>query len=202
MVVVSAARLLKANGAGDIYVIGTHGLLSGNAPEEFNECNDICKIIVTNTIPQQDHKHRCPKLEVIDCSFVLAEAIRRVHNNEPLYSMYTNHGVAESSLHFALTQWNNPRRNSSSAAASVTGSQNGSRITTPLSRGTGGRCSGPTKYASIPSVPSSSESRCPCSSAVKPVVIVGSSSIADNNDKDIINEEMPTNDNVDHPEID
>ncbi|EGD78547.1 phosphoribosyl pyrophosphate synthetase-associated protein 1 [Salpingoeca rosetta] len=103
---ISAAKLLKNNGAKDVYVIATHGLLSGDAPEELNKSGDIKHVVVTNTVPQQDHVRRCEKLEVIDCSFVLAEAIRRVHNNEPLFSMYTNHKDGDKGL--ALTQWKTP----------------------------------------------------------------------------------------------
>ena len=86
---VSAAQLVRKKGATHVIVIATHGLLSGEAPEELQACEDIDRVVVTNTVPQEDHQRRCSKLHVMDASYVLAEALRRVHNGEPLFGLYT-----------------------------------------------------------------------------------------------------------------
>eukprot|EP00051_Salpingoeca_urceolata_P033045 m.18620 g.18620 ORF g.18620 m.18620 type:complete len:352 (-) comp5754_c0_seq1:70-1125(-) len=86
---VQAAELLKANGARQVLIMATHGLLSGDCPTEFEACNAIDEVVVTNSIPQDQHMAVCSKIKVLDCSHVLAEVIRRVHFNESMASMYT-----------------------------------------------------------------------------------------------------------------
>eukprot|EP00045_Choanoeca_perplexa_P023160 m.12502 g.12502 ORF g.12502 m.12502 type:complete len:130 (-) comp9964_c0_seq1:32-421(-) len=85
---VRAAELFRRNGCEKVYIIATHGLLSGDAPQKLEQCAAIERVIVTNTIPQQEHTKACSKLHTIDCSEVVAEAIRRVHFDESLYAMY------------------------------------------------------------------------------------------------------------------
>lgn len=60
-----AAKLLKKEGATHIYALLTHGILSGDAIPRIN-ASAIDKMIVTNTVPQNDHKRLCPKLEYLD----------------------------------------------------------------------------------------------------------------------------------------
>lgn len=52
------------------------GILSGSAIEIVNKSN-LSKLVVTNTVPLSDKLERCPKLEVLDVSGTLAEAMRR-----------------------------------------------------------------------------------------------------------------------------
>ncbi|KAJ0125443.1 ribose-phosphate diphosphokinase [Diaporthe amygdali] len=82
-----AAKLLKKEGAGTVYALLTHGILSGDAIERIN-ASSIDKIIVTNSVPQHAHKAACPKLEVLDVSHVFAEAIRRVHHGESISALF------------------------------------------------------------------------------------------------------------------
>lgn len=69
-----AARLLKKEGATVVYALLTHGILSGNAIERIN-ASELDKVIVTNSVPQEEHKSRCPKLEVLEIGPVFAEVI-------------------------------------------------------------------------------------------------------------------------------
>jgi ribose-phosphate pyrophosphokinase len=69
------------NGATRCVAIITHGILSGNAVERINQ-SPLEKVIVTNTVPQDDHLAKSEKIKVIDVSVVFAEAIRRIHNGE------------------------------------------------------------------------------------------------------------------------
>jgi hypothetical protein len=67
-----AAKLLKKEGATKVYALLTHGLLSGDAIERIN-ASALDKVVVTNSVPQEEHQSKCPKLEVLDVGTVFAE---------------------------------------------------------------------------------------------------------------------------------
>lgn len=67
-----AAKLLKKEGATKVYALITHGVLSGDAIKLIN-ASVLDKLIVTNSVPQEEHKRQCPKLEVLDVGHVFAE---------------------------------------------------------------------------------------------------------------------------------
>lgn len=67
-----AAKLLKKEGATKVYALITHGVLSGNALERIN-ASALDKVIVTNSVPQEEHRKQCPKLEVLDVGHIFAE---------------------------------------------------------------------------------------------------------------------------------
>ncbi|EAT91136.2 hypothetical protein SNOG_01487 [Parastagonospora nodorum SN15] len=82
-----AAKLLKKEGATEVYALITHGILSGDAIDRIN-ASALDKVVVTNTVDQADHKARCPKLEVLEVGNVFAEAIRRVHHGESISVLF------------------------------------------------------------------------------------------------------------------
>ncbi|CAK7262545.1 ribose-phosphate pyrophosphokinase [Sporothrix epigloea] len=82
-----AAKLLKKEGATYCYALLTHGVLSGDAIPRLN-ASALDKIVVTNSVPQTEHRTLCPKLEVLDISPVFAEAIRRVHHGESISVLF------------------------------------------------------------------------------------------------------------------
>ncbi|KAI9810804.1 MAG: ribose-phosphate pyrophosphokinase [Thelocarpon impressellum] len=82
-----AAKLLKKEGATKVYALLTHGVLSGDAIDRIN-ASALDKVIVTNSVPQQEHQAKCPKLEVLDVGTVFAEAIRRVHHGESISVLF------------------------------------------------------------------------------------------------------------------
>ncbi|KAL9069736.1 MAG: hypothetical protein Q9161_005321 [Pseudevernia consocians] len=82
-----AAKLLKKEGAKKVYALITHGVLSGDAIERIN-ASALDKVIVTNSVPQEEHEKLCPKLEVLDVGHVFAEAIRRVHHGESISVLF------------------------------------------------------------------------------------------------------------------
>jgi ribose-phosphate pyrophosphokinase len=91
-----AAETLKANGATGIYAIVVHGILSGKAIEVIRE-SCLSSVVVTNTVPHEEKKKLCDKIETIDVGPTLAEAIRRTHNGEryvPPPSIQTNRSVS------------------------------------------------------------------------------------------------------------
>lgn len=82
-----AAKLLKKEGATYVYALITHGVFSGDAIERIN-ASALDKIIVTNSVPQDEHRRLCPKLEVLEVGPVFAEAIRRVHHGESISVLF------------------------------------------------------------------------------------------------------------------
>ncbi|KAF1931146.1 phosphoribosyl pyrophosphokinase [Didymella exigua CBS 183.55] len=82
-----AAKLVKKEGASQVYALITHGILSGDAIDRIN-ASALDKVVVTNTVDQTEHKSRCPKLEVLEVGNVFAEAIRRVHHGESISVLF------------------------------------------------------------------------------------------------------------------
>jgi len=85
--ITKAANVLHEHGAKKIYVVAPHAILSGNALNLINE-SFIDELIVSNTIPQEEHVEKCPKIKVIDFSSMFAEVIRRIHNGESVSFLY------------------------------------------------------------------------------------------------------------------
>lgn len=84
---VKAADVCIQHGAKDAIAIVTHGVLSGNAIEALNN-SKLLKIVVTNTVPHDEKKEMCSKIETIDISPTLAEACRRTHNGESVSFLF------------------------------------------------------------------------------------------------------------------
>lgn len=84
--IVSAAEALAAKGAREIYAYATHPVLSGDAVARLARA-PIKEVVVTDTIPLPEHKHH-PKLRVLSVAPVLAEAIRRVHGNLSVSTLF------------------------------------------------------------------------------------------------------------------
>lgn len=87
-----AAKLLKDQGATKVYALVTHGIFSGDALNRIGQ-SCIDKVIVSNSVPQQDTIEYLgkDKVDILDVSRVFAEAIRRIHNGESI-SMLFEHG--------------------------------------------------------------------------------------------------------------
>jgi ribose-phosphate pyrophosphokinase len=82
-----AAKALKENGASAIYACATHGVLSGPAIERINN-SDIEEIVLTDTIPQGDKEQQTGKVRMLSVADLLAEAIRRIHEDESVSSLF------------------------------------------------------------------------------------------------------------------
>ncbi|MFN8138461.1 MAG: ribose-phosphate pyrophosphokinase [Fimbriimonadales bacterium] len=86
--VVQGAEALLKRGASEVVITGTHAVFSGNAPINLQE-GPVKRVIVTDTIPI-DHRKRFPKLTVLPCAPVLGEAIRRIHLDQSVSTMFDN----------------------------------------------------------------------------------------------------------------
>lgn len=82
-----AAKALKEHGAKTIYACATHGVLSGPAIDRIND-SYIEEIVVTDTIPLDDKAEKTEKVKVLSVAELLAEAIRRIHQNESVSSLF------------------------------------------------------------------------------------------------------------------
>ncbi len=82
-----AAKALKAHGAKTIYACATHGVLSGPAIDRIND-SDIEKVLITDTVTLGEKTERTAKIEVLGVAELLAEAIRRIHEDESVSSLF------------------------------------------------------------------------------------------------------------------
>ncbi len=81
-----AARVLKENGAKDVYVCAAHPVFSGPALTRLENA-PIKEIIVTNTIPL-DVDNLPSKIKQLSVAPLLGEAISRIHDDESVSSLF------------------------------------------------------------------------------------------------------------------
>ena len=84
-----AAKVLKEKGAKDIYVGATHAVLCGPAIERLSN-SPIKELVVTDTIPMSEHARTLgSKLKILSIAALLGEAIKRIHTNSSVSSMFS-----------------------------------------------------------------------------------------------------------------
>ena len=81
-----AAEILQRNGAAEIHVAATHGVLCGPAIERLKQA-PITSIVLTDTIPLTE-THLLPKITVLSVSTLLGEGIKRIHRNESVSRLF------------------------------------------------------------------------------------------------------------------
>jgi len=81
-----AAVALKDQGAKDIFVACTHPILSGTAIERLSEA-PITRLWITDTIALPEEK-RLDKIEVVTASGLFGEAVKRIHSEESISSLF------------------------------------------------------------------------------------------------------------------
>jgi len=79
-----AAALLKEKGARSVRAVCTHGVLSGKAYENI-ESSLLEELVISDTIPV---KKNSPKIKVLTVSDLFAKAIRKIHDNESISSLF------------------------------------------------------------------------------------------------------------------
>ncbi|MBK9120268.1 MAG: ribose-phosphate pyrophosphokinase [Phycisphaerales bacterium] len=86
--VARASELVREQGAKRVIVAATHGVLCGPAVERLMAA-PIDHLAVTDTIPLPPSvRERLPNLTVLSVSELLGEAIRRIHRNESVSSLF------------------------------------------------------------------------------------------------------------------
>ncbi len=85
--ITQAAAALKENGAKRVVAACAHAVLSGPALERIN--NSVLEdVIVTNTIPMEENVTKCSKLTVLSVASLLGEAIKRIHEETSVSSLF------------------------------------------------------------------------------------------------------------------
>jgi len=82
-----AAKALKDNGAERVLAYCTHPVLSGNAISNINN-SDLDELVVTDTIPLRPDAQACTRIRQLSIAEMLAEAIRRISNEESVSTMF------------------------------------------------------------------------------------------------------------------
>jgi ribose-phosphate pyrophosphokinase len=86
--VLEATKLVMGRGAKRIIVAATHGVLCGPAIERLASA-PIDHVAVTDTIPvSEEARRRIPNLTILTVSQLLGEAIRRIHRDESVSSLF------------------------------------------------------------------------------------------------------------------
>lgn len=83
---VQTAEALRREGASRVFALATHAVLSGPAIERL-EGSEIEELVVTNTIPLGS-KAACRRIRVLSVAPLPGEAIKRVHFNDSVSSLF------------------------------------------------------------------------------------------------------------------
>lgn len=83
----SAAKALKQHGAKRVIAYCTHPVLSGKAIENING-SELDELVVTDSIPLSEAAKGCARIRSLTLSKMLAEAVRRLSNEESLSAMF------------------------------------------------------------------------------------------------------------------
>jgi len=82
--------VLKDKGAKRVIAYCTHGILSGDAVDNLN-ASPIDELIITNSIPNEEKIQSITiKVNTLDLSPLLAEAIRRIHTSQSISSIFSD----------------------------------------------------------------------------------------------------------------
>ncbi|RKY32787.1 MAG: phosphoribosylpyrophosphate synthetase [Candidatus Omnitrophota bacterium] len=84
---IEAVNALKDAGANSIRAAITHGVLSNSAIENINKCASLTELAITDSIPFSEQKKH-PRIKVLSVAGLLGEAIRRIHHEESVSSLF------------------------------------------------------------------------------------------------------------------
>ena len=85
--IAQGAKACADHGARRVWTTCTHAVLSGPALERLN-ASKLEEVVVTNTIPLNGKERTCPKLRVLSVAPLLGEAIKRIHEEESVSSLF------------------------------------------------------------------------------------------------------------------
>ncbi len=82
-----AAKILMEAGAREIFAAATHAAFVPESAEKF-QASPIKEIVVTDTIPLPSYMAETP-IKTLSVAILLADAIRRIHNNQSVSSLFS-----------------------------------------------------------------------------------------------------------------
>jgi ribose-phosphate pyrophosphokinase len=83
----NAAQAVMREGARRVVAVASHGVLSGPAAERI-AASPLEEVVVSNSIPPSTAVKACSKIRYVSVGKLLAEAIRRIHNNDSVSSLF------------------------------------------------------------------------------------------------------------------
>jgi ribose-phosphate pyrophosphokinase len=83
----NAARTVMREGARSVVAVATHGVLSGPAVERI-AASPLTEVVVSNSIPPSPAAQACPKIRYLSVGNLLGDAIRRIHQNDSVSSLF------------------------------------------------------------------------------------------------------------------
>lgn len=81
-----AANLVREAGARQVFVAASHGIFCGSAIDKIMK-SPISTVVVTDSIPLL-RENLCEKIKVLSIAPLLAEAIKRIHQNQSISAMF------------------------------------------------------------------------------------------------------------------
>jgi ribose-phosphate pyrophosphokinase len=81
-----AAEMVKLEGARQIFLGTTHGILCGTAVQRIKQA-PIDGLVICDTIPMTPERE-LPNLTVLSVAPLLGEAIKRIHHNESVSHLF------------------------------------------------------------------------------------------------------------------
>ena len=85
--IVQTAEACLDNGASSVRAVCTHPVLSGPAIERI-EKSCLAQVVVTNSIAIQGKDQQCKKIQVLSVAPLLGEAIKRIHQEQSVTSLF------------------------------------------------------------------------------------------------------------------
>jgi ribose-phosphate pyrophosphokinase len=86
--ITEAAKVIMAAGAAEVIACATHPILSDPACERISK-SVIKELVTTNSIPLAAKTQKLSNLKVLSVASLIAEAIRRIHNEESVSSLFS-----------------------------------------------------------------------------------------------------------------
>jgi ribose-phosphate pyrophosphokinase len=83
---IQAVEAVKREGARRVLACGVHPVLSGPAISRIAG-SELEELIITNSVPLPPEK-RLPKIRVLSVAPLLAEAMRRIHDEESVSTLF------------------------------------------------------------------------------------------------------------------
>jgi ribose-phosphate pyrophosphokinase len=84
---VNAAQAVMREGARKVVAVASHGVLSGPAAARIAD-SPLEEVVVSNSIPPSPAVKACSKIRYVSVGKLLGEAIRRIHNNDSVSSLF------------------------------------------------------------------------------------------------------------------
>jgi ribose-phosphate pyrophosphokinase len=86
--ITEAAKVIMAAGATEVIACATHPILSDPACDRISK-SVIKELVTTNSIPLAAKTQKLSNLKVLSVASLIAEAIRRIHNEESVSSLFS-----------------------------------------------------------------------------------------------------------------